>query len=269
MLTLVGTSADYAESVRRFSVLKTGVGSAHGQLATFLSPLLLSRHRPTLQNIVPSQPFLAFYDFVQDADARSTGDRQSQTTTSQADSASVLAIRGPTHIDSPEDIVTCSASSSRSSSGRVFFLRGYPSARWLGSLGSCHFVDPEFFKRWLEFPYAPNPNNQFSTPSLPTSCWNLLELPIVSIGRRSGARVFRSQHMLESARSRLDDAIRAYQTELLMGTYPGVGSSVARDISLFDDTHFAIEQRITICMQSQEGSNDWVRECLLNIDTLC
>lgn len=75
--------------------------------------------------------------------------------------------------------------------------------------------------------------------------------------------------MLELARSRLDDAVRTLQTELLLGTHSGVGSSVARDISLFDDMHFAIEQRITICMQSQVGSNDWVRECLLNIDTLC
>lgn len=75
--------------------------------------------------------------------------------------------------------------------------------------------------------------------------------------------------MLELARSRLDDAVRTYQKKLLTGTYFGIGSFVARDISLFDDTHFAIEQRITVCMQPQQGPNDWIREYYVVVNILC
>lgn len=244
--------------MKRFSLLRTGAGSGHGRLASFLSPLIHSQPRPQV-SASHNTPFLSFYDFEKEADPTAVESQPRQTAINQQSALPVLwKLRGPLHIDNPERIAAFG--SPVLPPGRIFFLRGFPSAEWLGSLGSTHVVDPEFFKKWLDFPYTPERQNQFSSPSLPSAGWNILELPLITIGRRNGARTLKTQSQLDTARLELAESVRHYQAELLVEKHKDIGGSTARDIDLFDETHFAIEQKVTICLQPQAGSKDWVCE---------
>lgn len=67
-----------------------------------------------------------------------------------------------------------------------------------------------------------------------------------------------TQDQLNAARRECSTALKAYHSRISRELNIRVGSSVVRELRFFEDNHFAIEQRITICMRPQEGSKGWV-----------
>jgi hypothetical protein len=139
-------------------------------------------------------------------------------------------------------------------------------------------VDPEFFRRWLEFSHADDRRNKFSLPALPSGGWNLLELPIISIGKREEKYHSKVQDEIDTMRNKSATAVRTYHNVLYDRDDGVVGSSVARDLCVFDHALFAIEQKITICMQPPLDNKGWNRklshsvrllELLLMLDSVC
>jgi hypothetical protein len=114
--------------------------------------------------------------------------------------------------------------------------------------------------------------------SFPSGGWNLLELPIISIGKREDNYHFKFKDEIDTVRNESATAVRTYHNGLYDRDDGMVGSSVARDLSVFDHALFAIEQKITICMQPPENAKGWNRklssstrllELLLKLNSVC
>jgi hypothetical protein len=133
----------------------------------------------------------------------------------------------------------------------MVFLRGYMTADWLNSIGAKYRVDPEYFCRHLDFrPPCENSNN-FSIPALPSSSWHLIQLPILTIGVKDSAKGSIDFDAIETLRKKGREAFSDHHHRITRLSSSGmtIGDSMVRDYLLFDNTHFAIEQRISICMQ--------------------
>lgn len=136
----------------------------------------------------------------------------------------------------------------------LIFLRGFLSAAWINNVGSRFFVDPEFFGRHLDFRSTQDKLNNFSTPCLPSTSWHLMELPVTIIGSRESALSGMSASAwTEEERKKGRYALERHH-EKLSSLSPDMtpGESMIRDYYVFDEIHFAIDQRISICMQQVE-----------------
>lgn len=135
-----------------------------------------------------------------------------------------------------------------SEAGELLFLAGWPSPEWLNAVGSRYRIDPEYFRRHLD---KTLPQRIFDLPSLPSSSRNIVQIPLVTIGARSDTSVLRRSE-LESERRKADLDVREYLRD--MDRSAEVGSSLVRRLNLLDETYFACEQEVTICVQRREGS---------------
>jgi hypothetical protein len=256
------------------------VGSSHQRLARFL----LSWPRTPLGSYYEhgssDSIFLTAYEFENELEALPG---QPRNDTSQRISANDVTVprwrlKAPCHFKNPQTYANSVANTQSVTPGRILLLRGHPTPAWLGTIGSSHLVDPEFFRRWLEFSHADDRRNKFSLPTLPSGGWNLLELPIISIGKREENYPFKVQDEIDTVRSESATAVRTYHNGLYDRDDGVVGSSVARDLCVFDHALFAIEQKITICMQPPKNTKGWNRklshstrslELLLKLNSFC
>jgi hypothetical protein len=245
--------------VNRFSRLETGVGSSHQRLARFLLSWPRTPLSTYFEHGSPDPVFLTAYDFENELEAFQGQPRSDTSHTISANDVIVpkWRLKAPCHFNNPQTYASFVASTQSVTPGRIILLRGHPTPAWLGTIGALHLVDPEFFRRWLEFSYADDRRNKFSLPTLPSGGWNLLELPIISIGKREENYHCKVQDEIEIVRNASATAVRTYHNGLYDRDDGVVGSSVARDLSVFDHALFAIEQKITICMQPPENTKGW------------
>lgn len=233
--------------MKRFSCLQTGIGSSHQRLARYL----VSRSSTQPGAIGATIPaFLSLYRFEKVSDSLSAN------TTPQT-APTKWRLREPLHFNNHQAYADADVDPEANTTARIFVLRGHPSPDWLGTVGSVQLVDPEYFCRWLDFPYAVDRLNEFSLPALPTVGWNILELPLISIGNRDGSYSLERQDDIDAARVNSAAAIRNHHNLLHGQDDSQIGSSVARDLYVFDHNLFAIEQKITICLQPHEGPSGW------------
>ncbi|PNP40643.1 hypothetical protein TGAMA5MH_07642 [Trichoderma gamsii] len=136
----------------------------------------------------------------------------------------------------------------------LILLRGFLSAAWINNVGSRFFVDPEFFGRHLDFRSPQDKFNNFSTPCLPSASWHLMELPVTTLGsRESTFNGLSPSAWTEIERKMGKDALERHHEKLLsLNPALNLGESMIRDYYVFDEIHFAIDQRISICMQQAE-----------------
>lgn len=135
---------------------------------------------------------------------------------------------------------------------RIIFLHGFMSAAWINHIGARYFVDPEFFCRHLDFRPPDDDANNFSMPPLPSSSWHLIELPIFTIGTcNKGFETEMDMMKLDALRKEGADALKDHHHRIakLSSSGMSVGESMIRDFHVFDQKHFAVEQRISVCMQ--------------------
>ncbi|MCJ1265321.1 hypothetical protein MMC22_005197 [Lobaria immixta] len=138
----------------------------------------------------------------------------------------------------------------------VVFLRGLPSPMWLSTIGGIYRVDPEFFQRHLEFWSAVGRIDYFPLPSLPSTSGKMIELTYISIGQREtpgrNHRPREINSMRQASHKAMSKYIHDINTHMETGAAPG--NSIVRRFDILDETHFAIEQRISIYMD-QNGHN--------------
>ena len=122
-------------------------------------------------------------------------------------------------------------------------MRGYMSAAWINNGGARYIVDPEFFCRHLDFRPEDDNSNNFSIPTLPSSSWHLIELPIITIGTRRAPKGPMRLEMIELIRGEGAEALanHHHQISKLSSSPKAVGDSMVREVFAFDEMHFAIE----------------------------
>lgn len=148
----------------------------------------------------------------------------------------------------PDEVAVAPKSSEKSHN--ILFLRGLPSSRWLSSIGGKHRVDPEYFQRHLDFWSTTGQVDYFPHPSLPSASENLIQLCYVTIGQMGSPGTRSTPDEATAARNASEKAMGRYIHNLNSSLDSGraLGTSIVRNFDFQDGTHFAIEQRISICL---------------------
>lgn len=142
--------------------------------------------------------------------------------------------------------------------GEIIFLRGQLSDRWLGVMGSKHGVDPGFLSQCLDFGMSGSRANHFSVPGFCTTNWNMVRLPLITLGLRDTMHDVIDQKELRRLRQKVKEQLNDYHAEVnSLEQKNRVGSSLVRDYHIFDQNEFAIEQSISVCFQPGKNACGW------------
>lgn len=127
-------------------------------------------------------------------------------------------------------------------------------------MATKYSIDPELFRRFIEFRSLDDRTINYSTPMLPSAAANIIQIPVITIGSREIIRTQLSQSDINEIRDAAAEKMKQYRLRLELGSGIPVASSVVRDYHLLDETHFAIEQRISIAVSeaSKKTNRGWV-----------
>lgn len=131
-------------------------------------------------------------------------------------------------------------------SGRLLFMKGYPSPQWLNHLGSKFDIDPEFYFRHFEFNHWPATPTHFFMSSLP-SVAEIIRIRITSILSRDQFYV-EPEHTVTDLRKSCKVHMDEYLNNLVRSLKVSISESIVRRFSVHDKQHFSIEQMITVCV---------------------
>lgn len=137
-----------------------------------------------------------------------------------------------------------------SPSAQLLFLRGFASPEWLRLIGCSYRIDPEFFRRHLDFIRLKE--DHFDLPNLPSVSYNIVTLPLMTIGTRDCRKLSVRRgcgDFIEPERKRAIARMRTYLSQ--MTKEARVGQSIIRNYLIFDEKYIAIEQQLSICLQQR------------------
>lgn len=137
----------------------------------------------------------------------------------------------------------CNLPPASSQTGRLIFLRGYISPRWTRLLGSHFRLDPEFFRRNLDFLQN---KRYYDLPGLPSTSKNNVRLRVTTICTRKTP--LRPGEIIEE-RKRSASILENYQNTIL--GRGRAGDSIIRKYSVHNGTICAIEQDISFCVKKR------------------
>ncbi|TVY47449.1 hypothetical protein LOCC1_G002771 [Lachnellula occidentalis] len=129
-------------------------------------------------------------------------------------------------------------------SGQIVFIRGFISPSWVSVLGSKYNIDPEFFRRHMDFLSANIDRHAYSFPSLASSSNNIFRLCVSTVLHRDdfGGQDLRSQRSDQSAK------LGVYKIQQLGSNSVCCGDSLVREYSTVCSSFSVIEQWISICI---------------------
>lgn len=132
---------------------------------------------------------------------------------------------------------------------QLFFLRGYPSPRWLKAIGSKYILEPDFLAKHLDF-LNPNVSEDMPVVGLPTSLAHVIQLCITTIGSRNCEKRTYKQDEIDTIRKKDETDMTIYFSKLSKGLF-NTGNAIVRRFSTLDETFFTIEQKVSIHIQNQ------------------
>ena len=261
---------EYANAVLGYSNLSTGAGQNHISLGQYLhDPPATVRVdlQPDAQEFVTLYP-LSIEQFGRRSSSQSSRQHSPSDGDGDAESADENRHKGqtPTSFQEPSEFYHFNLN--KPPENCIIFLRGFMTAQWINNIGARYFVDPEFFSRHLDFSPADDSASNFSIPSLPSSSAHLIELPVITIGKRTGSTSQLRPDKIDQLRSEGALSLSSHYHEIskLSSSQMGLGDSMIRNFYVFDETYFAIEQRISICLQLAKSQKTFT--CSLNLTDL-
>ncbi|KAJ9300379.1 hypothetical protein DTO217A2_7959 [Paecilomyces variotii] len=126
--------------------------------------------------------------------------------------------------------------------GQIVFIRGFISPSWVSAIGSKYNIDPEFFKRHMDFLSASIDRHSFSSPFLASSSKNMFRLCVSTLLHRDD---FGGQD-IQSQRSDQSIALGAYKIHQLGSSKVCCGDSMVREYSTVCPSFSIIEQWISL-----------------------
>ncbi|MCJ1439385.1 hypothetical protein MMC27_008779 [Xylographa pallens] len=138
--------------------------------------------------------------------------------------------------------------------GQLLFFRGYPSATWLATIGSYYMIDPEFYRRHLDFLDTTTATRNFIESSLPSSSSSILKLRLTTLGSHAVETPIRSQPRIDHLRRTAEKSMKSYRNKLKRGNGWRTGDSVVRRYTIHNEDQFSIDQAITIYFSPVERS---------------
>ena len=134
--------------------------------------------------------------------------------------------------------------------GTLIFLMGYQTPGVLNEIGARYNIDPELFRRHMDFDYTSGRNRQFPYPTLPSASGDMVHLLSTTVGCRAPYNDQITVDMDDNVRlrNRITQLMEEYRTVLCLGNnaHLSQGRSIVRDVALHDAQHFSIEQDISM-----------------------
>jgi hypothetical protein len=155
--------------------------------------------------------------------------------------------------------------------GQLVFIRGFISPSWVSTIGSKYNIDPEFFRRHMEYLSASVDRHAYSFPSLASSSNNIFRLCVSTLLHRDG---FGGQD-LQSQRSDQSNELGIYKIQQLGSTKVRCGDSLVREYSTLCSCFSVIEQWISLCVTKTDHgwagnrSHDMARGRLADTEPSC
>lgn len=145
--------------------------------------------------------------------------------------------------------------------GQLLILRGYPSPAWLCTVGALYDVDPEFFRRHLDFLALSSAGD--GATKLPSSTTNMFQFRLPTVGSYDGpTRRRRGAGADSSLRGLQDDAQAAmarYSHLLRVGARWRTGDSIVRQYNVHSEDRWSIEQAVTVYFSRlRQPSDSWI-----------
>lgn len=139
--------------------------------------------------------------------------------------------------------------------GRLVFLRGYPSPKWLAFLGHFYQIKPEYWRRHLDFLSLGDGTfpREYQLPSTTSRIFQFRVGSIGSWGRWWGL----GQRIEDLNRSAATDMDR-YLNVLGAGRGWKQADSIVRRYILHDKEHFSIEQNVTVYLHTENEASQWI-----------
>ncbi|GAB0137900.1 hypothetical protein EsDP_00006153 [Epichloe bromicola] len=133
--------------------------------------------------------------------------------------------------------------------GQIVFIRGFISPSWMSVIGSKYNIDPEFFRRHMDFLSASIDRHAYSIPSLASSSNNIFRLCVNTLLDRDdfGKQDLQSQRLDESTE------LGTYKAQQLGSTRVCCGDSLVREYSTVCSRFSVIEQWISLCVTKRDG----------------
>ncbi|KAF2009120.1 hypothetical protein BU24DRAFT_90890 [Aaosphaeria arxii CBS 175.79] len=132
--------------------------------------------------------------------------------------------------------------------GQLIFIRGFISPSWVSTIGSKYNIDPEFFRRHMDFLSASVDRHAYSFPSLASSSNTIFRLCVSTLLHRDD---FGGQH-LQSQRSGQSTELGTYRIQQLGSTRVCCGDSLVREYSTLCPCFSVIEQWISLCVTNTD-----------------
>lgn len=128
--------------------------------------------------------------------------------------------------------------------GQIVFIRGFISPSWLSVIGSKYNIDPEFFRRHMDFLSPSVDRHAYSFPSLASSSNNIFRLCVSTLLHRDD---FGGQDIQEQ-RSDHSTQLGVYKRQQLRSTKVRCGDSLVREYSTLCSCFSVVEQWISLCI---------------------
>ena len=132
--------------------------------------------------------------------------------------------------------------------GQIIFIRGFISPSWVSVIGSKYNIDPEFFRRHMDFLSASTNGHSYSFPSLSSSSDNIFRICVSTLLYRDD---FRGQD-LHSQRSNHSAELGTYKIQQLRSAGVCCGDSLVREYTTVCSSFSVIEQWISLCVTKTE-----------------
>ena len=136
----------------------------------------------------------------------------------------------------------------------LVWLSGFPAPEWCNAIGAQYRIDPEFYRRHLNF--LPHSRENGDVTIMPSSMDRMITLRVTTMCQRPIAltRAGIEDERLKAASYVLDDqnSVRP-------------GDSVVRKYTVFDHELFALEQDIAIYIERGKQHDGWVGKFFFRI----
>ena len=132
--------------------------------------------------------------------------------------------------------------------GQMIFIRGFISPSWVSAIGSKYNIDPEFFRRHMDFLSASTDRHSYSFPSLSSSSDNIFRICVNTLLYRDD---FRGED-LHSQRSNHSAELGTYKMQQLRSTKVCCGDSLVREYTTVCSSFSVIEQWVSLCVSRTE-----------------
>jgi hypothetical protein len=224
-------------------------GSNYGAFQAFLESTPRSGHPSVVSATQLKRSFLFVHTLpMRPASAHSSPQQQQQQQQPQMQNERSLYKLAQGVALSPISPLPCPEPNSR----QIVFMRGFATAEWVKALGSFYLIDPEYFRRHLDF--LSITNSRYDIPPLPSAIFGIIRLRVTDIFTREASL---DKNNVQDRRRDEFRGLRTYQNSL--GRTAVSGETIVRRYSIHDGATFSTEHDISIIVRkSHTTPNSWI-----------